>query len=472
MASPPSFVADFDSATAMAQSTAAYLRGEDWPALGNPKLLEPPVSLANLIPRKAREQIFIASGALETTSPKKMGDIDLDEIGEWLLELYPERRYPAVGLGSSSGAAVYLNAALGTPWLPQTVFLPVRQPVHPDDPTTAMENGIEPGRALMEANPDWQLHHMHDANQDRLMVRILTYFRVKRRNLGGGYERFLSDRLPPGGTLLLYECRTRWNTTRIGERHVFQHGAVGGATEREFHEGSDRVEDYLERYDSPKRRWDGPEPDTVSPEAEWGFEESLRDDVLRFAREHRYRVRRIVFDGPDDLSPLVADLYRWWYRRRRIPSNRLMVTSFVINDAYRALRTGSVPYWMRFNMQPSVDGVRRFLDEREPFDDIHLALFQHGVNAVGIPSPDDWREVLSRARREGSTLGADLDEFPHDFAQYAKYNRAMKQLSPQYPIPGPLSLAEFDEFLAQAGNYDRVSIEDIAPDGERTPVAA
>ncbi|MFA9443992.1 hypothetical protein [Egicoccus sp. AB-alg6-2] len=472
MASPPPFVAGFDSATAMVLATAAYLRGEDWPALGNPRALEPPVALANLLPRKAREQLFIVSGALETTSPRKMGSIDLDDIGEWLLDEYPERRYPAVAVGSSSGAAVNLNAALGSPWLPQTVFLPVRQPVHPDDPTEAMERGIEPGRELMEANPDWQLHHMHDANQDRLMVRVLTYFRVKRRNLGDGYERFLADRLPPGGTVLLYECRTRWNTTRIGDRHVFQHGAVGGATEREFHEGSERVEGYLERYDSPKRRWDGPEPDTVSPEAEWGFEESLRDDVLRFARERRYRVRRIVFDGPDDLSPLVADLYRWWYRRRRIPANRLMVGSFVINDPHWILRTGSVPYWMRFNMQPSLDALHEFLDGRDPFDEIHLALFQHGVQAVGIPSPDDWRELLARARTQGSTLGADLDEFPHDFAHYARYHRAMKQVPARYPLPGPLSMREFDEFLAQAGPYEHIEIEDITPDGERQPVAA
>jgi hypothetical protein len=462
MASPPSFVADFDSATAMAEATAAYLRGEDWPALGNPRVLEAPVSHANLLPQKVREKVFILSGALETISPKRLGSVDLDEVGAWLAEEYPARRYPAVALGSSSGAGTYLHAALGSPWLPQTVLLPVRQQVHPDDPTTAMEKGEEAGRRLLEANPDWQLHHMHDANQDRLMVRALTYFRVKQRALGASTERFLVERLPPGGTILLMECTTSWRTTRVGERHVFQHGAVGGATEEEFHEGSDRVEDYLERYDSPVRRWDGPEPDTVSPEAEWGFEETLRDDVLRFARERRYRVRRIVFEGPDVLSPLVADLYRWWYRRRRMPANRLMVSSFAINDPTMALRTGSVPYWMRFNMQPSLDRLNAFLDDREPFDDIHLALFQHGVEAVGVTTADDWRALLGRARRRGTTLGADLDEFPRDFAHYARYGAAMRAIPARYPVPGPLSLGEFDEFLADHDPYPGVTIEDSA----------
>ena len=460
MASPPSFIADFDSATAMAESTAAYLRGEDWPALGNPQVLEPPVSVSNVLPRKVREKVFILSGALETISPRKLGDVDLDEVGRWLKEEYPNRRYATAAIGSSSGAGVYLHAALGAPWLPQTMLLPVRQRVHPDDPMTAMEKGTEPGRALMDANPDWQLHHMHDANQDRLMVRALTYFRVKRRRLGAEYERFLVDRLPPGGTLLVMECRTSWNTTRIGDRHVFQHGAVGGATEDEFHHGSERVTEYLDRYDSPYDRWHGPDTDTVSPEAEWGFEPSLRDDLLELARERRYQVRRIVFDGPDDLSPLVADLYRWWYARRRIPANRLLVSSFVINDPYWALRTGSVPYWMRFNMQPSLDGLNAYLDERDPFDDIHLALFQHGVNAVGVTHADDWRALLRRARRRGETLGADLDEFPLDFAHYARYGDAMQAIPARYPLPGPLSMGEFDGFVADHGPWKHVSVED------------
>jgi hypothetical protein len=461
--SPPPFIADFDSATAMVRTTAAYLRGEDWPALGNPPWIEPIAARANLLPKKVREKVFIAGGAMETISPKKLKDLDLDELSEWLEDEYPRGRVQAVAVGSSNGAAVHLHAALGSPWLPQTVFLPVRQKVHPDDPTDAMEKGLEPARWLLDANPDWQLHHMHDANQDRLMVRALTYFRVKRRSLGDGYERFIADRLPPGGTVLLMECNQRWGTTRIGDRHVFQHGAVGGATEEEFHEGSERVADYLERYDSPVREWDGPRPDTDSPEAEWGFEETLRDDVLRFARERRYRVRRIVFDDPYVLSPLVADLYRWWYARRRIPANRLMVSSFVVNDPYWTLRTGSVPYWMVFNMQPSLDALNRYLDERPAFDDIHLLLFQHGVEATGITTPDDWRKVLDRARRTGTTLGADLDEFPHDFAQFANYSDAFRELPARYPLPAPLSLEEFDTFLEQAGPFDGVRIEDVDP---------
>jgi hypothetical protein len=461
---PPSFVAGFDSASAMTRATAAFLRGEDFPALGNPPPLQPLAARANVLPRALREKLFVAGGDIETVPADEVGQLDLDEVTTWVEDITPEGPFPVIALGSSNGAGVHLHAALGAPFLPQTVFVPVDQQVHPDDPATAMELGVGPGRALMDANPEWQLHHMHDANQDRLMVRALTYFRVKRRRLGSNYRRFITQRLAPGGTLLLMECTRSWGTTRIGERHVFQHGAVGGATEEEFHAGSERVAEYLERYDSPKRRWDGPVPDTRSPEAEWGFEPTLRDDVVELARELGVRVRRIVFDDPGSLSPLVADLYRWWYGERGWPTDRLLISSFIALDPHWTLRTASVPFWMRFNMRPSLEAVRAYLEARPDFDEIYLMLFQHGVEAVGIPEGWEWRkEILDRAREVGETLGADLDEFPLDFASYGRFHRELTALPYRYPLPPPMTMADVDRFLAQAPDYPEIDVVDATP---------
>jgi hypothetical protein len=39
------------------------------------------------------------------------------------------------------------------------------------------------------------------------------------------------------------------------------------------------VQDYLERYRSHVRKWMPPLPDADRPEAEWGFEEALADDL-------------------------------------------------------------------------------------------------------------------------------------------------------------------------------------------------
>lgn len=144
---------------------------------------------------------------------------------------YPRRRYPAVFVGSSNGAMIHLAALIGAPWLPQTLLIPVRRRGGgPDQPAEALRLHRDAGQALLRANPDLELHHMHDANQGRLMVAGMSYFRIKWRQLPHAYARFLHDRLAPGGTVVTVECGLQWPTTRIGERYLFQHGALGGAT--------------------------------------------------------------------------------------------------------------------------------------------------------------------------------------------------------------------------------------------------
>src|SRR3546814_18527193 len=127
----------------------------------------------------------------------------------------------------------------------------------------------------------------------------MTYIRGKALGLGPAYERFLGDVLEPGGTIVLVDCEQRGPTTRVGDRHLFQFGAVGGATVEELFHGGERVAAFLKRYGSDRRAWDPPEPDGDSPEAEWGFEPALRQDVERFARERGYRIVRLVFDKPE-----------------------------------------------------------------------------------------------------------------------------------------------------------------------------
>lgn len=308
------------------------------------------------------------------------------------------------------------------------------------------------GGRLLAANPELALHHMHDANQDRLTIQRLTYFRVKRLRLGETYEWFLQHALQPGATIFLLECGLRWPTTRIGERHLFQHGALGGATPEEYLRGGERVANYLGRYGSRKLRWDGPQPDGESPEAEWGFESALRDDVLRFAQERGYRVRRMVFDEPEALSPLVADLYRWWYRERGLPSDRLLVESFILMEPYWALRTGSVPFWMVFNTEPSAAALERYLEATEPYDDIRLMLFAHGADSVGVVPIARWQSILTRARKHGDFVGVDQKKFPRDLATLVRYYTQVKKIPTRYPLPGPLTLEPLDTFQEREGH--------------------
>jgi hypothetical protein len=448
----PRGLAKFDSAAAMLRALARCLNGKDFPALGQSPLAQYPVSLANWVPRKARTDLFARLGVTEGVAADETGQVSTAAIAEWATRLYPQRRYPAVMIGSSNGALVHLAAAVGVPWLPQTFLTLVRQTgVHPDEPIDAMEAGRTAGHRFLAANPDVELHHMHDPAQDRLMLAHITYFRWKYRRLPQAYRDFITRSLEPNGTVVMVECERRWPTTGVGDRYRFQFGALGGPTADEYFHGSERVEAYLRRYGSHRRGWLPPLPDAESPEAEWGFEPALREEIAELARERGYRLVRLRFEQPEDLSPPVADLYRAWYRQCGLPDNRLLIESFILMEPYWALRVGAVPFWMKFNMQPSLDRVRDYLAGTEPFDHIHLMLFAHGVDSVGLPPIEDWRALIQWARKGGSFLGVDEKAYPAHFAAFARYSTDLRKVAARCPAPAPLSLDRFERFIGAAG---------------------
>jgi hypothetical protein len=443
-------IASFDSATAMLRAVARFLHGRDMAALGTvPGPLAPvaerAAALVNLLPDRPREAVYPLASGREAVPPERLDEVDAEAVARWMTGQYPRRRYPAVAVGSSSGALVHLCAALGIPFLPSTFLIPVRRRgVHPDDPRAGMEAARAGAGRLLAANPELDLHHMHDPNQDRLSLRRMTYFRVKRRTLGPAFERFLTDCLSPGGTVLASDCRLRWPVTRLGDRHVFQFGALGGIDADEFHNGSRRVSEYLARYRSPFERWDPPAPDDEAPEAEWGLGDALREDLRAFAERHDLRLRTLAFDDPEELSPAVADLHRSWHQREGRPADLLLVESFVLIDPWWTLRLGAVPLWLKFPVEPSADRLERYLDASEPYADIALTLFSHGTEGVGVTPIERWRALARRARRRGVLLGVDPRRYPRDFAVFARFHAQLPRLGPELPLPAPLPLSALD----------------------------
>lgn len=460
MKAPPG-IAKFDSATVMAKALGRYLAGKNFANLGQSRLQELLVRNADLVPRHLCERIFAHAGALEGIKPADIDQVSMSGIARWVTELYPHRRYPAMMIGSSNGALVHLGAALGIPWLPQTLLTLVKQRhVHPDEPVQAMQTEMETARRFLQANPDSQLHHMHDPSQDRLMLGLITYYRSKFLRLPSAYREFIADTLEPGGTLYIVECDRRWKTTRLGERYVFQFGAEGGPTMDEYLHGGERVAAYLARYGSAHRRWHPPATDTDSPEAEWGFEPALREELVELARRQGYRVVRILFEDPEEPSPVIANLYRSWYAQRGLPVDRLAVESFVLHEPYMALRTGSVPYWMTFNMQPSLDNLNRYLDQADPFNEIYMMLFAHGVDSVGLPPIEAWQAALARAGNRGELLGLKPHTYPAHFAHFARYSQELgKRVGERYPLPESMPLAQAEEYIRAEGPRHGVRLE-------------
>ena len=453
---PQRYVAGFDSATALLRGLAACLRGRPVPAAGINPALRPLLPAVARLPAGLQELAYTLGGWSEAVPAGALGRVRAGDLAAWAAGQYPRRRYPAVLLGSANGAAAHLGAALGAPWLPQTFLVPVRRgrPADPADFAGSMRWALEPGRRLLGPNPDLQLHHMHDPNQDWLMIRMMAYFRVKYRRLPAAYERFITRVLAPGGTLAVVDCARRWPSREVSERHYFQPGAMGGLPPAGYLRSGEQVAGFLRRRGSARTGWEAPPPDGERPEAEWGFEPRLAGDAARLARERGYRLRFLRFEDPEDLSPLVADLYRWWYRRRGLPAGRLVVEQFFLAEPALVLATASVPFWLKFSVEPDAAALERYLRDREPFADVRIALFSHGVESVGVAAPDRWREVLSAAAPRWSFLGTDPARFPRDFLSLRRFHEELARLPRPPEPPAPLSLAELDGFLeAGEGAY-------------------
>ncbi|MFT0167678.1 hypothetical protein ACLKMY_01420 [Paraburkholderia mimosarum] len=452
MSKPPPGIARFDSAAAMAQALASMLHGRRFSSPSQSPLLDRLMPAINAMPKRQREWAYILGGMSEGIDPHRARNLDIERIAQWLAGLYPQVPYRCAFVGSSNGAMIHLAAALRAPWLPQTFLCPVRAPFSdPDDAQRGFAASRRVVEALLAADERIAVHHMHDPNQDRLMLQGMRYFRLKHRRLPLAFREFLLSSLEHGSTLYVVHCTRDWAVTRTSERSVFQFGATGGATEDEYFNGGERVRAFLAHYGSARTRWDPPAPDTRAPEAEWGFDTALMEDLAALAGPMQWRIVEIRFEEPEALSFVTAMVYRRWYEESAIERRRLVVDSFMLMDPLSTLELHAIPFWLLFGVEPSANALQRFLDTEAPFEEIDMTLFSHGTESVGIAPIARWRALLARARHAGRFAGVDTSRFPRDFATFERYGRALANLRPRLGPPSPLDPSHFESLLREFG---------------------
>jgi hypothetical protein len=442
---PADAVAAFDSASSMLEATARGLRNEPFDRVGRGRLFAATLRTANLLPRSVRQRLYAVAGGAEGVAPDRLGAVDFEAVAAWVTEHYSDnKRYPAVMLGSSNGAAVHLATALGAPWLPQTLLVPVRWSGNdPERPDRALEFGASVAPELLRRNPDVVLHHMHDANQDQLMIGQMAYFRVKRRRLGAAYERFLRERLAPGAPIIVLADNSTWPVTTVGDRHFFQVGAQGGIGPQDY-----------DRH--------GIDTDTDAPEAEWGFDAELLGDVRRFADAAGHPVHVVRYFDTHALSGPVADIQRAWLTDAGITAERLLVESFLLIGPTRTRQAGLVPMWTMFPVESAVEATVEYLrSDGGRYRSVHIGLFPHGVRSRGIAEPALWLEKLGGIGVGVGFMGVDRRRYPADFAALVRHGSALRRMprpAAMAPQPGTLPVAEALDALAKAPGQPDCSV--------------
>lgn len=446
----PSFVAAHDSATGMLLALNAFLREKPFEGVGAVPTSELYAGMINSIPASWRKKLYTWSGEFSAISEKEVKEIDATAIDRWICDLYPKKTYPAIAIGSCNGAAIHLCAAMGIPWLPQTVLLPVDKgnTFSVDEPKETLEWAKEPAKEFLANNPGWQLHHMMDPNQDRLRVGSIAYFRVKKTRLGEAYRQFIEDRLEPGGSIIVIDCKFQWPVHKIDDRHFFQFGGLGGLNPSEYYYGSEKVSKFLEEVGSGLEKWDAPQPHLDMPEAEWGMETSMAEEVKAFAEENKIPLSTISFDHPQDLSAPIAEFFRTWYAREKNSPNRLLAETFNVLSPYVSLKKRCVPYWLPFIAEGSAQSLETYLKNTKDYDEIYMMILSHGKESAGATSIRRWESLMERAGKKGSFVGTDPQEYPFDMAIYARYSRELREKIPEdFPIPEQIPVGDALELL-------------------------
>ena len=443
-------VASFDSASVLHAGLNAALDGEPFPHLGHSAPTALSVRFAGRLPWPLLRRVYTRVGASEGLPPERLGDVDLDDVATGFADGVPERRYPAAFLGSSNGALTHLAAAMQVPWLPGTVLVPVARKADPHRPVDALDFGRRVAPALLERNPDIVLHHMHDQVQDELMVSQMTYFRTKWRRLPDAYADLLKRILEPQAPVILVEDRSPWPVVRVSDRHVFQTGAQGGVAPEEF-----------------LRRPDTPQPDDEAPEAEWGAERGFAESVETWCHANRHPFVRLTYQGPQAPAHAVATLFRDWYACRGEAADRLLVPSFIVGDPWTTINKAAVPFWTFFSVRAALASLDRHLSLSPPYREVHIMLFQHGVDSDGIATPDEWLRVAARHGTKGRLLGLNERRFPHDIASLGRYGGALADLSAARVPWMPMDVTSV---LDSLGQDEALNVTDIPQEAEPSAV--
>jgi hypothetical protein len=434
----PSFTADFDSATALVRALANSLHGRRFRRLGHGHIAGLATTASAVLPESRRALAFAIAGGTEAIRPRRLANVSPEAFARWVTSEYPDVPAPAVAIGSADGAVMHLCAAARIPWLPQTFLVPVARRADPDAVAREIDLGRRIAPPLLAAKPSVQVHHMHDPNQDRLMVTRLAYFRLKMLRLPAAYRRFIERQLPAGGTIVIVDDELTWPTTKVGDRHVFQAGAVGGLEPDEY-----------------PRRWEFPGADGRSPEAEWGYAPELTEDIERVAAQHGHRVVHLRIAGPGAASPHVADLLEETYGEAR----RLLVETFICVEPEWALRTRTVPFWTPFPVASSLSAAHRYLDIKTAWRQVVVTLFAHGVRSEGIASAEEWQRLANRGHDPGVLAGVDTTRWPVDFAALARYSNALDAVATPATKPARLEIEAFDDLAARCGSRGAANSE-------------
>jgi hypothetical protein len=388
---------------------------------------------------------------------QRVADVRADDVAAWMTGGYSGQQYPAVVVGSPHVGALHLAAALGAPWLPAGFRLSVRcSPAEARRPQPALRQGRAIASGLLTADPGIAVYQRCDPI-GRSAATLDFY--VKWTAVPQRLQRFLSERLSPGGTVVLIRDCRGWPATQPDDGYRFQVGTVASGLSwpdycRQLRRLSDESRDDWVDDDG----WAVPQPDGGDVDAEQGIHPGLLGDLRRWSGDNGRRLRIVAITDSAALSAAVADVYRSWLRGAGKTGNRLMIGCGTLLDPWHVIRSGLVPYWCPGPLHSDIDALEYWLAGSEPFRSIDLLVEPPGRVSPKVV-PRDRLSALTRFAADRGVLDPTCRRnYPLGVVDARHVSRVLGEQPYDSPPPAPLSTAAAIEGLDRLARYGRLLV--------------
>ncbi len=329
--------------------------------------------------------------------PRLASAIDVEAAAQQHIDEYDglDEPFDAVLVGAPNGGVAHLANALGAPFLSQHFVFSFRGNSVTDDVAAYQRHGTSLAEPILARNPGVAVINHYDPVHDRWLISSLNHIRLKLLSLPGAYRRFITARLRPGGALVFVDCISKWQQYRIGPRHTFQVGGLGGLSDQYFLD-----------------RWPLDFPIEDQPESEWGTLPELGEALEGLARERGYRFVSLRGPNPEWYATRAYEVWQRLFERASTEPWGTLIEMFTcVNPA--AVRASSlIPLWLPWNCTDSLASLRQMTPR---FDRARPVLFTPLSNFSLTPDTVSWDEwVAALSEFDAQLLGQRRWLFPSD----------------------------------------------------------
>lgn len=417
-------------------ATARALHGRDCDDLRYLPIL----SRFRSTPEPLRRAAVARAAARAAVAPQHVGEIDGDQIAQWVVEHYPQRWYPGVVFGSPHGGAVHLATAMGVPWLPSEFEMAVHWPQGSvDDPAGALVHGGGVVDRLLGANPGLAVRQVHDpAGRGHLVGCTITLV-ARWCELPVPYRRFLAACLAPASPVIMLRDARTWPVLDAGTRHSFQVGGpASGLEPDDYLPTSEQLGRVLRHTGGDRSQWRAPAVACPIGFAEHSVEPAFEESVGSWAETAGSALHRVLFPRPEALSAATADLYRGWLRGAGKTGNRCVIECGRLIDPWQVVRAGLVPYWCENAARRTVSAAEWWLAGSSSFSSVDVLPEPPGLDSEAVAGLAQWRAVASFGRRRGALDRVAARGYPGNPVPTRRATEVLRGQPYDLPRPAPL----------------------------------